>query len=192
LGVAWASERPIVPLSIQDARDLYKSKNLPAALAGYGLAATGVGVQTYGPRDTAKLARQRNDKLRTELAASIRQHLGRGLTPQVKRALELREKREVWFDKVLPSKPGPGASDKDKKTYALHRFNAQIDLLIKTGIDTDRAKAKRAKEWAARQDYHRVNSETSRIGTKYFGGIVLADVTKKIREHGGHFYLSDY
>ena len=181
------------PLSIQDALDLYhQTHSIPKALGGYALTATGVGVQTYGPRDTAKVVKQRNDKLRVELTQSIRQQLGRGLTPQVTRALKLRQKRELWFDKVLPPAPGSGASDKEKKTYALHRFNAQIDLLINTGIAPDRAKARRAKAWAKGQDYHRVNSETSRIGRKYFGGAALADVTKKIREHGGHFYLGDY
>lgn len=179
----------VTPLVLQDAYAvLHQTDSVPAALGAYAAGATGIGVQSYGPQKATGAAQK---DLRSDLRDNVRKYFGRGLTPRLKEALHLRETREQWFEKVLPKRPGRGASDEEKKTYALHRFNAQVDLLVKLKR-INRAQARKAKGWARGQDYHKVNSETGRVGRKYFGGDALSDAAKKIRERGGHLYLSDY
>jgi hypothetical protein len=177
------------PLALQDAKNvLDQTHSYPAAVAGYAGSAVGLGIQAYGP---PKPSGKTTVDLRNDLRASVRKYFNRGLTPQLKEALRLRETRESYLEKVLPKRPGRGSSEEDKKTYALSRFNAQVDLLVKLG-KVDQARAIAAKAWAKPQDRHKVSSEASRVGRKYFGGDALSDAAKKIRDKGGHLYLSDY
>jgi ribosomal protein L3 len=77
----------------------------------------------------------------------------------------------------------------------LERFNAQVDLLRKTGR-ISAGQAQYAKSWATRQPgavgEHRVTAESKRIADKWFGGAVLTDAGRKLRARGSQFYLSDH
>lgn len=170
----------LVPLSIQDARDLYhQSGNVPAALGAYGLSAVGEGVQTYGPKDPAKAVRQRSQELHSSLRANVEHFFGRPLTPEIKQALRLREIRDVYM-----------ARNTDQDSSAQEKFNAQVDLLRRLKKISP-AQAHKAKKWAAGTDEHKVRTETTRVMRKYFGGTVLEHAAKRIRERGGKFYLGD-
>jgi hypothetical protein len=169
----------LIPFGIQDAYDVHHGGHNALETAGaYGLSAVGVGVQNYA-NDPTKVARQTHDALTKALEQNVRHYFKRGLTPQIKQALKLREARQVYFAKHVGGNASP-----------LDRFNAQVDLLRKLNKITP-AQAKHAREWAAHADEHKVKTEFSRVGRKYFGGEVLSDATKKIREKGGKFYLSD-
>ena len=51
--------------------------------------------------------------------------------------------------------------------------------------------ARGAKDWATKQDEHELKTASIAIGRQYFGGDVLSEVAKQIRDKGGKLYLSD-
>lgn len=180
----------VTPLVLQDAYSvLQDTHSIPAAVGAYAVGATGIGVQNYGPNNTEKP--KTADDLRNALTQAVRQHYHHGLTPQIDRALKLRERREKFMEKVLPKRPGSGAPEEEKRSYALTHYRAQVDLMKKLRMISP-AQARRAKKWAHGQDRHVLSSRTSELGQKYFGGDVLSSATKKLRDRGAHLWLGDY
>jgi hypothetical protein len=174
------------PLGLQDAYQTFQQTHNPAAaLAAYGASAVGLGVQSYGQKKIVPKL-----DLKTDLEQQVKRYFHRGLTPQIREALQLRETRTKYLDKVKKE-----AKDSGKTFGPLERFNAQVDLLRKTGR-ISAGQAQYAKSWAARQPgavgEHRVTAESKRIADKWFGGTVLTDAGRKLRAKGSQFYLSDH
>ena len=171
----------LTPLSMQDAVDVYKQTgSLPAALGGYGLSVSGVGVQSYGPRDVAKRAKADSDKLSQAFEQNLRKYYKIGVTPQIKKAINLRRERAIYL-----------AQNTDKTTSPLDKYNVIITLMVKKGFITPK-QAKGARTWAKTQNSHKLGSASRAISNKYFGGDVLTRAAKQIRDKGGDFYLGDY
>jgi hypothetical protein len=183
----WKSEigSRAFPLGFQDAYSIYHNTgSIPGAAAGYGASAVGFGVQNYKPtpHQAPKL------DLKTDLTQQVQKYYHHGLTPQIKEALRLRETRTKYLDKAKKE-----AKDSGKTFGPLERFNAQVDLLRKTGR-ISAGQAQYAKAWAARQPgavgEHKITSESKRIADKWFGGSVLTDAGRKLRARGSQFYLA--
>ena len=173
--VKKATLQRMVPFIAQDLKDLWDDTHNVAAVAGVaGMIGVGFGVQTYSNPKVTRVQTAHKD-YGDLMAEGIRKTgLGKGLTPQLKKALDVRQAR-------YENRQAEGADD------IRERFEADVNFLADRDLIDD-GQAAKAIKWVhgEKRDFN-VEKEMRLLSDHYFDdlyGDALADAKEKLRDKG--------